>query len=566
MFSSIDPVQGERQLRRRIGLRGKLTAVLLAIAVVPLLVAAVLIEQTAEIAHNFASNENAFLRPYLDQARQVHGQLVRTKREVYQQMVLRAAAWPELAPWGLGEASGTSSLVLDRLDHMLAAHDELRGADLIDASGLVVLSRDRNALPERDGRHSAAARGQHEDWRPVQVEAPVGQSGAVLRMTFAADPSLESELTALHRAVRRAERIDEVRSALPSSYRNAFWVMVGGVIVLVSLTGLVLARGFTRRISALVSGTRQVASGDLTSRVELTGRDELAELAWAFNRMVDQLSQGREQIAYLQRVGAWQDVARKLAHEIKNPLTPIQLAVQQVVSSYRGDDERFLRMLSDTEEIVTEEIASLRRLVDAFRLLGKLPRVEAKPLDLGTVVQDLLKDPALAPHLVIESPGSAVTVHGDRLLLRRVVSNLVENGIDAGGGRSLHGEELDSGHMRSGSPELGSENLGSDGPSSDGPGSAGPKVFVSWHRDDERRLVVLTVDDEGPGVPIDRRETIFEPYVTSKEHGTGLGLTICRKIALDHRGELSVSAEPAPTGGARFVLSIPLAQAPGPSP
>src|SRR5678810_908827 len=108
-------------------------------------------------------------------------------------------------------------------------------------------------------------------------------------------------------------------------------------------------------------------------------RDEMAELGSAFNTMLDDLEHARGQLEYLQRIGAWQDVARKLAHEIKNPLTPIQLAVQQTVSSYKGDDARFKRQLTDTGEIVEEEIAGLRRLVDTFRTLGALPKVEAAP-------------------------------------------------------------------------------------------------------------------------------------------------------------------------------------------
>src|SRR5690606_4734619 len=140
----------------------------------------------------------------------------------------------------------------------------------------------------------------------------------------------------------------------------------------------------------------------------------------------------RQKILYLQRIGAWQDVARRLAHEIKNPLTPIQLAVQQCVSQYDGDDPRFQRLLDDTDEIVGEEIAGLRRLVDAFSALGRLPRVEATALSLRTVLDDLGKDPGLADHLELDAAAPELTVRADRLLLRRLLANLVENGIQAG--------------------------------------------------------------------------------------------------------------------------------------
>jgi nitrogen fixation/metabolism regulation signal transduction histidine kinase len=299
--------------------------------------------------------------------------------------------------------------------------------------------------------------------------------------------------------------------------------MVGGVVVIATLAGIFLARRFTRRIADLVGGTRRVASGDLHARVALGGRDELAELAGAFNRMVEEIERDRQEILYLQRIGAWQDVARRLAHEIKNPLTPIQLAVQQVVSSYAGDDARHRKMLADTAEIVGEEIASLRRLVDAFSALGRLPPAEPRPLDLAVVADDLGKDPALAGNLDVSAPAAPVTVSADRLLLRRLLANLVENGI--------HAAE-----------------------------KSGGRVHLSWTADPAAERAMVTVDDEGPGVAAGERERIFEPYVTSKDTGTGLGLAIAKKIALDHHGTLEVSATPAPTGGARFVLTLPLSE------
>jgi two-component system nitrogen regulation sensor histidine kinase NtrY len=239
--------------------------------------------------------------------------------------------------------------------------------------------------------------------------------------------------------------------------------------------------------------------------------------------MLDDLAETRSQIEYLQRIGAWQDVARRLAHEIKNPLTPIQLAVQQTVSQYKGDDPRFAKVLKDTGEIVEEEIAGLRRLVDTFRTLGQLPKVEKAPLALADVVEELKLDPVFAAKLELRPPAQPVTVRADKLLLKRVIANLVENGIHAGA-------------------EAGAEG----------------GVVVSWHAEPGGESVTITVDDRGKGITEADRERIFEPYVTSKSTGTGLGLAIARKIAIEHGGDLAVSPQRAPTGGARFVVSLPL--------
>jgi nitrogen fixation/metabolism regulation signal transduction histidine kinase len=505
--------------RRRIGLQLKLVAVLLAIAMVPLVVAAVLIEQTGQIAHNFASNETAFLRPHLDRARQVYLELIATKRDLYyRQVALRVASLPAVAalaapitPLLPSAVEQEATARLDALDALIRATPELHAIAVQAADGTTLAQRSRAAEP--------AAR-----VRPVAIEEPVADTGARVVLTFAASATLQEDYVALRQALQRAERIDEVRTALPGSYRAAFWLLVGAVIAMVSLTGILLARRFTARIQALVQGTRRVGAGDLASRVELPGRDELAELSFAFDRMVGELANDREQIAYLQRVGAWQDVARKLAHEIKNPLTPIQLAVQQAASSYRGDDERYRKLLRDTEEIVTEEIDGLGRLVDAFRTLGQLPRVDPRPLDLGEVAADLFKDPNLRGHLDAHAPEAPVMVRGDRLLLRRVLTNLVENGVHAG---------VEA-------------------------GKAG-RVSIRWRAEPAQRRAVLEVDDEGAGVAEHIRGRLYEPYVTGKAQGTGLGLAICKKIALEHRGTLALSDTPAPAGGARFLLSLPLA-------
>jgi nitrogen fixation/metabolism regulation signal transduction histidine kinase len=358
-------------------------------------------------------------------------------------------------------------------------------------------------------------------WRDYHFEQPLGGAGATLRLTFTVSATVNEDMAELQKSIDAARTFQQIRTALPDSYRTAFLVLLGVAGLAAAGFGMWASSVLTRRITALVTTARKVSDGQLSARVELRGRDELAELGSAFNTMLDDLDQTRAQLEYLQRMGVWQDVARRLAHEIKNPLTPIQLAVQQCVSSYKGDDARFRQLLVETGEIVGEEIAGLRRLVDTFRTLGALPKVEKAPIALAEVIEELKLDPAMAQRLTLEPPASAVTVRADKLLLKRLLANLVENGIQAG---------QEAGH-------------------------AGD-VVVAWSSDGRR--ATITVDDHGKGVGSGDRERIFEPYVTTKTTGTGLGLAISRKIAIEHGGELAVSAERAPTGGARFVLSLPL--------
>jgi len=500
---------------RRIGLQIKITLGLLVISIIPLAVSAYVIDQIAKVSELYASNEAASVRAPLVKAAPIYRQLVETKKDLYLQTVQRYAATARVAAMVDNPKDPSAQRYLT---DMLASVPELYRAQLLSADGDELLEA-----------HLSAPVGVSERYSAKEMTAPIEGTDARLRLTFAADDELPAELENLGRELDRFKHRDAMRASLPEGYRMTFLLVVGGVVVIVTLAGIILSSRITRRIAVLVSGTRRVAGGHLEP-VDLRGRDELAELAAAFNRMVEDLQHDREQIAYLQRIGAWQEVARKLAHEIKNPLTPIQLAVQQCVSSYKGDDQRYQSLLSDAEEIVSEEIASLRRLVDAFRTLGQLPKVAAEPLDLATIMEDIERDPVLNERLELDAPDEAVMVRGDRLLLRRVLTNLVENGQQAGA------------------------SIGRTG-----------RVIVTWYAEAKGERAVITVDDEGPGITPDTREKIFEPYVTTKEQGTGLGLTISKKIALDHHGALDVMSQPSPLGGARFRLMLPLADREEPS-
>src|SRR5205814_6024339 len=151
------------------------------------------------------------------------------------------------------------------------------------------------------------------------------------------------------------------------------------------------ARRATGRVATLREAASRVAAGDLSVRVAPRGRDELDELGRAFDRMVGELGDARSRLEYLQKVSAWQEVARRLAHEIKNPLTPIQLAVQELASKYRGGDPEYARLLATAQEILNEEVGAIRRLVDDFSAFAKLPKVEPAPIDLGQAVEDFAR-------------------------------------------------------------------------------------------------------------------------------------------------------------------------------
>jgi nitrogen fixation/metabolism regulation signal transduction histidine kinase len=326
------------------------------------------------------------------------------------------------------------------------------------------------------------------------------------------------------------EAAAKLRPEIQRGYVRAFAALLALWALLAGVAGALLARRTTRRVAALVDATRRLARGDLGVQVEgARGDDEVATLARSFNAMVREVREGRDRLVYLEKISGWQEVARRLAHEIKNPLTPIQLAFQQLEARQReraGADPALDRLVAETAEIVREEIGTLQRLVAEFSGFAKLPDVRPEPADLGEVVEDFVRtSPQLGAEadLLLDRASGPCPVRVDRALLRRVLSNLVQNAIDAAR-----------------------------------PGRA--RVHLGVAR--AGALAALTVRDEGPGVPDELRERIFDPYFTTRREGTGLGLAIARKIALQHGGDLAVAAHPE--GGARFTLTLPIVEpAPG---
>jgi nitrogen fixation/metabolism regulation signal transduction histidine kinase len=317
--------------------------------------------------------------------------------------------------------------------------------------------------------------------------------------------------------------------SLQSLYLFMYIALLLAAIVVALAVGIVAARRVTRRVVVLAEATRKVGRGDLNIEIPTDEADEVAELVDAFNTMVRDIKSSRDRIEYLQRIGAWQEVARRLAHEIKNPLTPIQLAVQELHRKYDGKDPKFAKTLDDAKGIVEEEVETLRRLVSEFSGFARLPVPDVAPGELGALAKEWARNMDAAG-MVLEGQSAddvSIEVRGDDVLpvmvdaqmLRRCVDNLVRNAVQA---IAEHG-------------------------------GAGHVVIETREDDDD---AILEVRDDGPGVPEKMRERVFDPYYTTKSEGTGLGLAIVKKIVLEHGG--SIACVPAPEGGAAFRIRLPL--------
>jgi two-component system nitrogen regulation sensor histidine kinase NtrY len=372
------------------------------------------------------------------------------------------------------------------------------------------------------------------DWLRIPVEAPAVGRG-VLQVEYAVDPSLDAayprlgelrrdvgkvDLTTVAEASGPVER-EEVERAVVLALASASAM----VLFIAIIAGLIIARQTTRKVTDLSAVMRRVARGELQARAPRLGGDELGQLATAFNGMLDDLEQARQRVAYLQRIGAWQDMARRIAHEIKNPLTPIQLAVQQIREKDPGGNEEFSKLLETSVEIVEDEIEGLRRMVGSFSQFSKVPEVQLEEVELGRLLEEFerayghLTDQE-EDRLEVIGPETVVTILADRQLLKQVLVNLVENAV------------------------LSAREAGVS------------PVLVRVGSQVRNGRVELGIEDNGPGVDETRRDSIFEPYETTRERGTGLGLAIVKKIILDHGGEIRV--EDSELGGAAFLVELPL--------
>jgi len=385
-----------------------------------------------------------------------------------------------------------------------------------------------------------------EKERARSVRRPLSDDpdAPMLVATFVVASKSEGELEHTAQVVKRYHDLEASRSQLYDTYLNAFAALLGITLFLTVPLGIFLARGITKRINRLGAAINLVGQGDLQVRVPVTGNDELTDLARTFNRMIAELAQSRGRIEFLQRIGAWQDMAQRLAHEIKNPLTPIQLAVQEVHKKYAGDDAKYRALLDTTLEIVEEEVGTLRRLVGNFSNFARLPHAELQEANLADFLRDCenqlghLEDPSLGEgsadaepipsqnvDIKWEVPEKSIAVAIDRQMLRRVIVNLVRNAVQA---------------IRDARNGTDSETLG--------------HVIVSAHEEGEG--VRIEVDDDGPGIAASMRGRIFDPYFTTKADGTGLGLAIVKKIVVEHGGEIEADRS-SRLGGARFVLHLP---------
>ena len=283
----------------------------------------------------------------------------------------------------------------------------------------------------------------------------------------------------------------------------------------------------TKPVEELAEGARQVASGRWHTHIDVHGRDEIGQLATAFNEMTQTLAAQKERLVQTERVAAWRELARRLAHELRNPLFPMQITIENLQKARQLDAKQFMEVFNESTATLKAELANLNAIVGRFSDFSKMPAPQFSRINVNEALRNAVRlfepqfnevgKPTIAPELFLTEPLPEIDADPD--LLHRAFQNLVLNALDAmpaGGTLTLKTSEHDSN-------------------------------------------VRIEVADTGKGLTPEECSRLFTPYYTTKLQGTGLGLAIVQSVVSDHHGTISVTSDEG--RGTTFRIDLPQRQA-----
>ena len=329
------------------------------------------------------------------------------------------------------------------------------------------------------------------------------------------------------------ERIEEERARTVAYLFGALLMLV----LLVMVTASILANALARPVAGLREGLESIARGRFQRPLPVDSRDEIGELVATFNEMQLQLVESRRKLAMQERQLAWREMARQVAHEIRNPLTPMKLSVQHLRRAYdgsgdsdgsRSEPSRFEKLFDRITVTLIEQIDALARIANEFHSFARLPSRILDRIDLNLVVEEaiaLMREETSAS-VIFEPADEPLMIHADREELRRVFINLIKNADQA----------IDE--------------------------TADGFIVVRTFQEegaDHKTWAVSEVIDNGSGIAPELQEKIFEPNFSTKTSGTGLGLAIARKSIVEMKG--SISFHTGVGEGTTFRVRLPLAEA-----
>ena len=376
---------------------------------------------------------------------------------------------------------------------------------------------------------------QAERFAPIIEEIQKRQQPLILTTNWSQDAA-EAEtfhampLTGPNKDLLGVLLVGSSRRELVLLTRRIGWIAgaVGGGALFIGLllTWWVSAR-ITRPVEELADGAREVASGNWDAHIRVRGGGEIAQLAEAFNQMTATLASQREQLVQTERVAAWRELARRLAHELRNPLFPLQITVENLQRARQLDAKQFLEVFTESTATLKAELANLNTIVGRFSDFSKMPAPHFTRVNVNESLRNAVRlfeaqfnavgKPVITPEYFLTEPLPEIDADAD--LLHRAFQNLVLNALDAmpaGGALTMRTSERD-GNVR------------------------------------------IEVADTGKGLTPEECSRLFTPYYTTKQQGTGLGLAIVQSVVSDHRGTISVTSDEG--HGTTLRIELPQRQA-----
>jgi two-component system nitrogen regulation sensor histidine kinase NtrY len=303
--------------------------------------------------------------------------------------------------------------------------------------------------------------------------------------------------------------------------------VAAGALLIGLLLSLWVAARITRPVRELAEGAREVATGRWETRIDVRGLDEIGQMGIAFNDMTRTLASQRDRLLQTERVAAWRELARRLAHELRNPLFPLQITVENLQRAKQLDAKQFLEVFNESTATLKVELANLNAIVGRFSDFSKMQAPVFARMDVNEALRNIIRlfepqfnvvgKPTIAAEYFLTEP--LPEIDADPVLLHRAFQNLVLNALDvmpAGGTLTLRTSERGAN-------------------------------------------VLIEISDSGAGLTPEECARLFTPYYTTKQQGTGLGLAIVQSIISDHHGTIGVASEEG--HGATFRIELPKRQA-----
>ena len=434
-------------------------------------------------------------------------------------VILKALASKD--PLAMGRLLAEAKLRADAIE----VYDEKGAVLLAFGQPEVRLGKGAN-LPDEDGTLPKSTDGSSTVLRQLR-HVPLPSQTLSVVVSVVLPPGFDDTSRQLTEALDNYNQLKRSNDSYRSFFFIFYLLLALPILLIALLMSFTQSDDLVRPLINLESATRRIAAGDFSTRLLGPERSELAFLAQSFNAMTAELAASRAKLLQTEKITAWQEIARRLAHELRNPLTPIRLSAERILRRSQTDPEHLVEIVEPAVGAILTEVVRLDALLKEFAGFARLPAPQKTIVSLKPLVEDLLATYRAAhPDLQATAEGLAadVKVIADPAQMEQVFANLFKNSVEAMGG---------SGRLT---------------------------VVANLVKKGAASYCRIQIHDTGPGIPPDLRERVFQPYVTTKTEGTGLGLAIVERILFDHQGRVWFESQPG--FGTTFFLDLPTEERP----